>query len=75
MDRLANSTLPQQPLVPKEDILDWNFEWQEDMSIPFETFDHLRLVHGIDVTGLNMSLTQGGNLYRSHALLKGFVKT
>ena len=69
---LRQASLPH-PLVNSDDILEWNFEWGPEHTIPYETFDALRLRHGIDVTGLNLSLTHRGNLYRSYALLRGAV--
>ena len=68
-DDLRIATLPS-PLVSATDILDWNFEWK-DQCLPFETLDALRTQHGIDVTGLNTSLTAKGNLYRAYALARG----
>lgn len=65
----CEASLPS-PLVSVDDILDWNFEWGPDHTIPYETFDALRK-HDIDVTGLNFSLTHRGNLYRSYALMRG----
>jgi len=36
------------------------FDWGANNTLPYEVLDALRLRHGIDVTGLNMSLTRGG---------------
>lgn len=69
---MRQASLPN-PLVNADDILEWNFDWGPDRTIPYETFDALRVRHNIDVTGLNLSLTHRGNLYRSYALLRGPV--
>lgn len=69
---LRLSSMPS-PLVRGEDILEFNFEWGPDHTLPYEILDAVRLQHGIDVTGLNMSLTRRGNAYRSYALLRGTV--
>ena len=63
-------TLPT-PLVVFEDILECNFEWTADGTMPYDIFECLRRDHKIDVTGLSTSLTHRGNLYRSYALLRG----
>ena len=63
-------TLPT-PLVLVEDILECNFEWTAEGTMPYDIFDCLRRDHEIDVTGLSTSLTHRGNLYRSYALLRG----
>ena len=65
-------TLPT-PLVLVEDILECNFEWTAEGTMPYDIFDCLRRDHEIDVTGLSTSLTHRGNLYRSYALLRGQV--
>jgi hypothetical protein len=44
-----------------------------DATLPYDVFDALRSHHGIDVTGLSVSSTHRGNLYRSYALLGGRV--
>ena len=67
---LVKTVLPD-PLVHQDDILECNFEM--DPAIPYEVLDSLRLKHGIDVSGLSISLTHRGNLYRNHALLYGQV--
>lgn len=69
---LRDSSLPS-PLVQTEAILEWNFEWGPDHTLPYEVLDSIRIQHGIDMTGLNMSLTRRGNAYRSYALLRGAV--
>ncbi len=69
---LRKTNLPD-PLINMSDILVANFEWSEEMTLPYDVFDELRLDHGIDVTGLQMSMTHRGNVYRSSALLHGRV--
>ena len=68
---LKQVCLPE-PLVNADDILEWNFDLEEQ-CLPYETLDQLRLRHDIDVTGLALSLTPKGNLYRSYALTRGAV--
>ncbi len=70
VESLRKASLPD-PLVNVDDLLEWNFEWGADRTLPYETLDVLREQHGIDITGLNMSLTHKGNLYRSYALMRG----
>jgi hypothetical protein len=67
---LRDTSLPD-PVVHISDVLEANFELTKESTIPYHIYDALRLKHGIDVTGLAMSLTRGGNLYRSYALLRG----
>ena len=59
------------PVVNLADILECNFALSSDGTLPYDVFDALRRQHGIDVTGLSMSSTHRGNLYRSYALLGG----
>ena len=61
------------PVVNLADILECNFALSSDGTLPYDVFDALRRQHGIDVTGLSMSSTHRGNLYRSYALLGGRV--
>jgi len=63
-------------MQPASKILAWDFqpEQEEDsdaasLLIPFSVYDHLMDVHKIDVTGLNLSSTKRGNLYRMHRLM------
>lgn len=58
-------------MVDLSNVLEYNFEWTERQSLPYEVLDELRRHHGIDTTGLNLSLTHRGNLYRSYALYQG----
>ena len=69
---LRECNLPQ-PLVDVDDILEFNFDWGANTTLPYETLDNLRVKHNIDVSGLNMSLTRGGNNYRSYVLMRGSV--
>ena len=61
------------PVVHLADILECNFDLSSDETLPYDVFDALRSHHGIDVTGLSVSSTHRGNLYRSYALLGGRV--
>jgi len=70
MTRMNECQLPV-PLVDSSDVLEFNFDWGANNTLPYDVFDALRLRHGIDVTGLNMSLTRGGNNYRSYVLMRG----
>ena len=54
-------------------VLECNFEFTSEQTLPYEVLDALRNQHGIDVTGFNMSMTHKGNLYRSYPLLGGRV--
>ena len=56
-------------VVPKSDILELNVDLDCD-KIPYTCFDKLRAA-GIDGTGLNLSMTPGGNIYRSYTLMSG----
>jgi hypothetical protein len=66
----ALGTLPP-PIVPVDAIICAGVVLSEESTIPYAIFDALRFNHNIDVTGLSMSLTRGGNLYRSYALMRG----
>ena len=61
------------PVVHLADILECNFDLSSDETLPYDVFDALRSHHGIDVTGLSVSSTHWGNVYRSYALLGGRV--
>ena len=61
------------PVVNLADILECNCALTSDGTLPYDVFDALRRQHGIDVTGLSMSSTHCGNLYRTYALLRGRV--
>ena len=57
------------PLIPASSVLEANFELEKG-KIPYGVLDRLRENHHIDVTGLSISLTEGGNLYRAYALMR-----
>ena len=67
---LRNSHVPD-PIVDVDDISECSFNLDSESSIPYETFDALRLHRGVDVTGLATIMAHNGNLYRSYVLLKG----
>ena len=54
--------------VPRGEVMLVNVELDSDRRIPFTVFDSLRTAHNVDVTGLAMSLTHRGNLYRAQVL-------
>ena len=55
-------------LVAVADILEYNFDLEEG-KVPFKILDSLRQHHGIDVTGLSVSQTANGNVYRAYVLM------
>ena len=59
------------PMASLEDVLDSNFEMTENNELPFDTLDTLCQQHDLDVTGLSMSQTPRGNLYRAYVLSRG----
>ena len=59
------------PLVHVASVLECNFTFGEDGTLPYDVFDCLRVRHKIDLTGFSTSMTRRGNLYRSYALMKG----
>jgi len=62
-------------MQPASKVLCWDFEPEEDdsgsggASVPFTVFDQLMDIHHIDVTGLSLSSTKRGNLYRTHRMM------
>ena len=63
---------PPPPLnVSSPSILEANFELKDDQTLPYDVLDAVRTQHGIDLTGLNMSMTRRGNCYRSYVLMRG----
>ena len=56
--------------VPKRDVS--NNQISADGTIPYCILDELRSQHAIDVSGLQVSRTQKGNLYRSHVLSRSY---
>ena len=59
------------PVVNLADISECYFALSSDGALPYDVFDALQRQH--DVTGLSMSNTHRGNLYRRYALLGGRV--
>lgn len=61
---------PLPPSVIKADQISWwGFELEDGNKIPFDVLDSI-MDDGIDITGLNMSNTSRGNLYRAHRMMK-----
>ena len=58
-------------IISANQVLAGNVSLDEDGCIPFDIFDRLQADHGIDVSGLSLSRTARGNLYRAHLLMKG----
>lgn len=56
------------PLVQASQVICWGFELDDIGQLPFEVFDKLYSV-GIDCTGLSVSSTSRGQLYRHHRLM------
>lgn len=69
LNRTLKSCKVPHPVVNMTDVLACNFEWSETGTLPYAVFEELRMNHEIDVTGLNMSRTHNGNLYRNYCLL------
>lgn len=65
------ASLPALPsaVVQPCSVLEWCFELEDD-CLPFGILDKLVDVHFIDVTGLNLSSTPRGNLFRTHRLMR-----
>ncbi len=57
--------------VSSRSILQANFELTDEQTLPYDVLDAVRTQHGIDLTGLNMSMTRRGNVYRSYVLMRG----
>ena len=75
-------TIPVEELVPlppsivkADKILLWGFDLENDSQIPFKVLDRILTEHHIDITGLLMSSTNRGNLYRAHRLMQWLEKT
>ena len=60
-------------MVALSQILECNFDLNDAGALPYDVFDALRTLHGIDITGFSTSMTHKGNVYRSYALLGGRV--
>lgn len=59
------------PILHPKNVLAWGFELTESSEIPFEVLDLLLDNKGLDFTGLSLSATARGNLYRTHRLMQG----
>ena len=64
---IVGTKLPE-VLVSVSSILQYNFKLRDGDKIPYNILDNLRNAHGIDLTGLSISLTPEGNLYRAYCL-------
>ena len=70
----SSETLPS-VMQPHQKVLLWDFEPEideknaEQVTIPFSVLDQVMDIHHIDITGLSMSSTKRGNLYRTHRLM------
>jgi len=71
VDEAANVTMPSN-LVVASDVLIPNIRIEADGTIPYHILDELREAHGIDVSGLSVSRTHKGNLYRAHCLSRAY---
>eukprot|EP00974_Lingulodinium_polyedra_P059189 5700693-Lingulodinium_polyedra.AAC.1 len=69
---LRNRRAPE-PTVGIQSVLEANFDLKEAQSLPYDVLDATRAQHAIDLTGLNLSTTKRGNLYRSYVLMRGVV--
>jgi hypothetical protein len=69
---IRNSKFPD-PYISHRQVLEANFHWKDDGTLPYWIFDSLRLKHNIDVTGNNLCRTHGGNLYQCYATQDGRV--
>ena len=77
-DHLSLDEVETMPSVmqPASKVLAFDFDPETDeeapngqVSIPFHVLDHILDVHKIDFTGLSLSSTKRGNLYRTHKLM------
>jgi hypothetical protein len=59
------------PVIRPPDVLLWGFDFTDNSEIPFSVLDSLLDDHGLDFTGLSLSATARGNLYRTHRLMQG----
>jgi hypothetical protein len=59
------------PHIRPSEVLLWGFDLTSNGEIPFDILDQLLDVHGLDFTGLTLSATPRGNLYRTHRLMQG----
>ena len=61
------------PRVKAGDVIDWDFEVEDGeggVRIPLDRV----MEHGIDITGLTVSHTRRGNLYRTHRLMQPMLR-
>ena len=59
-------------ILSPSDVLIPNILLSADGTIPYCILDELRSQHDIDVSGLQVSRTQNGNIYRSHVLSRAY---
>ena len=64
MSQVRDCTL-HNPFEVFEDIVECNFEWTLEGTVPYDIFDCRWRDHHIDVTSPSTSLTHRGNLHRS----------
>ena len=71
-DGLPLMELPPFPgaTIQPQQVLEHNFDLEQDGSLPFSVFDELMDKHNIDVSGLTMSNTARGNQFRTHRLMR-----
>ena len=67
---LSACTLPDH-FLPVQSVLEANFDFTVEQTLPYEVFDALRNRHQIDATGFSLSMTRHGNLYRQYCLMRG----
>ena len=48
-----------------------NFELSSEETLPYGVLDDLRLKHAIDLTGVSLSMTRRGSMYRSYVVMRG----
>ena len=70
VDDVTKCRLPD-PTVQVQPVLEANFDFTENQTLPYDVFDALRTQHSIDLTGFNLSMTRHGNIYRSSVLMRG----
>ena len=63
--------LSQIPFLQAQCVLEANFDRTDNPALPYDVFDALRTRHSINLTGINLSMTRHGNLYRSYDLMRG----
>jgi hypothetical protein len=56
-------------MLEPQDILEWNFDLTDKFELRFDLLDRLMDKHSIDITGLSISSTARGNLFRTHRLM------